>query len=83
MNRYLKDGMGNPGADGYAPTNKASEREHQRWKEKKIAEETEQKIIEHTERATKTKAVYVDEELHYIPITEAIKLGLIKKRLDK
>lgn len=38
---------------------------------------TEELIIEHTEKATGTKAITVDGELKYIPIKEAKKLGLV------
>lgn len=58
-----------------------AQREHDSQREARDNERyrTEQKIIEHTEKATGTKAVEVDGELKYIPITEAIKLGLVNK----
>lgn len=58
--------------------------EHERasWKayhdEEHEKRERENEIIEHVELATKTKAIYVAGELHYIPLEEAKRLGLLE-----
>lgn len=66
------------GLFGDTPDYKAQEA----WEAKKLEREierdrTEALIIEHTEKATNTKAIEVDGELKYIPLDEAKRLGLL------
>jgi hypothetical protein len=70
MNTYINGWGGKAYRELEADRREEAKKENERYR-------TEQLIIEHTEKATNTKAVEVDGELKYIPIAEAKKLGLI------
>jgi len=63
---YLKEQIG-----------KYSKEESDKRNEASRMQEIQNLIISNTELATKTKAVYVDGNLHYIPVNEAKRLGLL------